>query len=111
MLQKLRDGTSGWVATAIIVLLMIPFLLVIDQSYLGGMGANNVAQVKAPPKWWQGAPEWWPVSKLWEHREVGVDEFRQRFEQERQRQRQELGEAFDPRQFETVENSAWCWTS
>ena len=104
MLQKLRDGTSGWVATAIIVLLMIPFLLVIDQSYLGGMGANNVAQVKAPPKWWQGAPEWWPVSKLWEHREVGVDEFRQRFEQERQRQRQELGEAFDPRQFETVEN-------
>ena len=104
MLQKLRDGTSGWVATAIIVLLMIPFLLVIDQSYLGGMGANNVAQVKAPPKWWQGAPEWWPVSKLWEHREVGVDEFRQRFEQERQRQRQEQGEAFDPRQFETVEN-------
>ena len=98
MLQKLRDRTSGWVATIIIALLMVPFLFVIDHSYLGGVGANNVAQVKAPPKWWQGAPEWWPVSKLWEHREVGVDEFRQRFEQERQRQRQELGEAFDPRQ-------------
>ena len=104
MLQKLRDGTSGWVATAIIVLLMIPFLLVIDQSYLGGVGANNVAQVKAPPKWWDGAPKWWPVSKLWEHREVGVDEFRQRFELVRTRQRQEQGEAFDPRAFESLEN-------
>jgi len=104
MLQKLRDRTSGWVATIIIALLMIPFLFVIDHSYLGGVGANNVAQVKAPPKYWEGAPAWWPVSMLWEHREVGVDEFRQRFEQERMRQRQEQGEAFDPRAFETVDN-------
>ena len=104
MLQKLRDRTSGWVATIIIALLMVPFLFVIDQRYLGGMGANNVAQVKAPPTWWEGAPKWWPASMLWEHREVGVDEFRQRFEQERMVQRQEQGEAFDPRAFETLEN-------
>ncbi|GAB3513978.1 peptidyl-prolyl cis-trans isomerase [Pseudoxanthomonas daejeonensis] len=104
MLQKLRDRTSGWVATIIIALLMVPFLFVIDQRYMGGMGANNVAQVKAPPTWWEGAPKWWPASTLWEHREVGVDEFRQRFEQERMRVRQEQGEAFDPRAFETVEN-------
>jgi peptidyl-prolyl cis-trans isomerase D len=104
MLQKLRDRTSGWVATVIIGLLMIPFLFVIDHSYLGGVGANNVAQVKAPPTWWEGAPKWWPASMLWQHREVGVDEFRQRFEQERIRVRQEQGDAFDPRAFETVEN-------
>ncbi len=104
MLQKLRDRSSGWVATVIIGLLMIPFLFVIDQSYLGGMGANNVAQVKAPPTWWEGAPKWWPASMLWEHREVGVGEFRQRFEQERVQERQQQGEAFDPRAFETVEN-------
>ncbi|AKC85745.1 peptidyl-prolyl cis-trans isomerase [Pseudoxanthomonas suwonensis] len=104
MLQKLRDRSSGWVATIIIGLLMIPFLFVVDQSYLGGMGANNVAQVKAPPTWWEGAPKWWPASMLWEHREVGVNEFRQRFEQERMRQRQEQGDDFDPRAFETVEN-------
>ena len=104
MLQKLRDRTSGWVATIIILLLMVPFLFVIDQRYMGGMGANNVAQVKAPPTWWESAPKWWPASMLWEHREVGVDEFRQRFEQERMRVRQEQGEAFDPRAFETVEN-------
>ncbi|WP_372012731.1 peptidyl-prolyl cis-trans isomerase [Pseudoxanthomonas sp. 10H] len=104
MLQKLRERTSGWVATIIIALLMVPFLFVIDQSYLGGVGANNVAQVKAPPTWWKGAPKWWPASMLWEHREVGGDEFRQRFEQERMNQRQAQGEAFDPRAFETMEN-------
>ena len=104
MLQKLRDRSSGWVATIIIGLLMIPFLFVVDQSYLGGMGANNVAQVKAPPSWWRGAPGWWPVSLLWEHEEVSADEFRQRFEQERMQARQQQGEAFDPRQFETIEN-------
>ncbi|MBD9368687.1 peptidyl-prolyl cis-trans isomerase [Xanthomonas sp. XNM01] len=104
MLQKLRDRTSGWVATVIIGLLMIPFLFVVDQSYLGGVGANNVAQVKAPPTWWQGAPKWWPVSMLWQHHEVSAEEFRTRFEQERMQQREQQGDAFDPRQFETTEN-------
>jgi len=104
MLQKLRERSSGWVATIIIGLLMIPFVFVIDHSYMGGMGANNVAQVKAPPAWWQGAPSWWPVSMLWQHEEVSVEEFRQRFEQERMRQRQVQGEEFDPREFESIEN-------
>jgi len=104
MLQKLREGSSGWVATGIIVLLMIPFLFVIDQSYLSGVGANNVAQIKAPPKWWDSAPKWWPASMLWEHREIGTDEFRQRFERERMRQREAQGEAFDPREFESLDN-------
>lgn len=104
MLQKLRDRSSGWVATVIIGLLMIPFLFVVDQSYLGGMGANNVAQVKAPPSWWQSAPGFWPVSLLWEHEEVSAEEFRQRFEQERMQARQQQGEAFDPREFESAEN-------
>ncbi|TWH15208.1 peptidyl-prolyl cis-trans isomerase D [Pseudoxanthomonas taiwanensis J19] len=104
MLQKLRDRSSGWVATVIIALLMIPFLFVVDQSYLGGMGANNVAQVKAPPSWWKGAPGFWPVSLLWEHQEVSGEEFRQRFEQARMLARQQQGEAFDPRQFESIEN-------
>ena len=104
MLQKLRDRSSGWVATVIIGLLMIPFLFVVDQSYLGGIGANNVAQVKAPPSWWRSAPAFWPVSLLWEHQEVSGDEFRQRFEQARMQARQEQGEAFDPREFEGIEN-------
>src|SRR5690606_4166143 len=49
MLQKLRDKTSGWIVTVIMGLLMIPFLFVIDNSYLGGVGGQNVAKVSAPP--------------------------------------------------------------
>ncbi|WP_246746177.1 SurA N-terminal domain-containing protein, partial [Xanthomonas citri] len=104
MLQKLRDKTSGWIATAILGLLMIPFLFVIDNSYLGGIGANNVAKVQAPPAWWKSAPSWWPVSLLWQHHEISTQDFRTRFEQARMQERQRQGEKFDPRSFESREN-------
>ncbi|MGV8960843.1 MAG: peptidyl-prolyl cis-trans isomerase [Stenotrophomonas sp.] len=104
MLQKLRDKTSGWIATAILGLLMIPFLFVIDNSYLGGVGANNAAKVQAPPSWWKSAPSWWPASLLWKHHEITTEEFRTRFEQMRMQARQQQGDNFDPREFETVEN-------
>ncbi|HBK46156.1 MAG TPA: peptidylprolyl isomerase [Xanthomonadaceae bacterium] len=104
MLQKLRDKTSGWIATAILGLLMIPFLFVIDNSYLGGVGANNVAKVQAPPTWWKSAPSWWPVSLLWQHHEVSTEDFRTRFEQVRMQERQQQGDDFDPREFESTEN-------
>ncbi len=104
MLQKLRDKTSGWIVTVILGLLMIPFLFVIDNSYLGGVGAQNVAKVSAPPSWWTSAPSWWPVRLLWKHHEITSQEFRERFEQERARVRQQQGDDFDPRAFESVEN-------
>ncbi len=104
MLQKLRDKSSGWIATTIIVLLMIPFLFVIDSSYLGGVGANNVARVQAPPTWWKSAPSFWPVSLLWRNAEITSDDFRTRFEQARMSAREQAGDEFDPRQFESLEN-------
>ncbi|PPT91925.1 peptidylprolyl isomerase [Xanthomonas theicola] len=104
MLQKLREKTSGWIATAIIGLLMIPFLFVIDGSYLGGVGANNVAKVQAPPSWWSSAPSWWPASLLWRHHEVSTEQFRARFEEARQQARQQQGDDFDPREFESADN-------
>ncbi|MFL9582874.1 peptidyl-prolyl cis-trans isomerase [Stenotrophomonas sp. AB1(2024)] len=104
MLQKLRDKTSGWIVTVILGLLMIPFLFVIDSSYLGGVGAQNVAKVAAPPTWWRSAPSWWPMSFLWQHHEISAEEFRARFEQARQQARQQQGENFDPRAFESAEN-------
>ena len=61
MMQKLRDKTSGWIVTVILGLLMIPFLFVIDSSYLGGVGAQNVAKVAAPPTWWS----WRASSATW----------------------------------------------
>ncbi|WP_293708595.1 peptidyl-prolyl cis-trans isomerase [Stenotrophomonas sp. UBA7606] len=104
MLQKLRDKTSGWIVTVIMGLLMIPFLFVIDNSYLGGVGAQNVAKVSAPPSWWRSAPSWWPMSFLWNHHEISVEDFRTRFEQARVQAREQQGDNFDPRQFETTEN-------
>jgi peptidyl-prolyl cis-trans isomerase D len=41
---------------------------------------------------------------LWEHEDVTLEEFRTAFEQERQRLRAEQGDAFDPRQFESVDS-------
>ncbi|WP_251277002.1 SurA N-terminal domain-containing protein, partial [Enterobacter hormaechei] len=75
-----------------------------DNSYLGGVGAQNVAKVSAPPTWWPSAPSWWPVRMLWQHHEISAQDFRTRFEQERMRERQQQGENFDPRAFESTEN-------
>lgn len=104
MLQKLRDKTSGWIATIVLGLLIIPFAFVGVNEYMGGGTDNAVAKVEAPPTWWKSAPNWWPVSMLWQHEEVTLEEFRARFEQARQQQRQAMGENFDPREFETAEN-------
>jgi peptidyl-prolyl cis-trans isomerase D len=104
MLQKLRDKTSGWVASLILGLLIIPFAFVGVNEYMTGGTASDVALVEAPPTWWESAPQWWPASMLWQREGVTQDEFRAAFEQARQQQRQAQGEAFDPREFESVDN-------
>lgn len=104
MLQTLREKTSGWIATVIIGLLIIPFALVGLQDYLVQRGDTHVAQIDVPPSWWRSAPTWWPVSTVWDHERITTQEFRSRLEIERQRARQEQGEAFDARAFESAEN-------
>jgi peptidyl-prolyl cis-trans isomerase D len=104
MLQKLRDKTSGWIATVILGLLIIPFAFVGIEQYLGQRTDTSVATITAPPSWWQSAPAWWPVSVFWAHDKIETDEFRTRFEQERQRMRAQQGEGFDARAFESTEN-------
>ncbi len=104
MLQTLRDKTSGWIATVILGLLIIPFALVGLQDYLVQRGESHVAQIDVPPKWWSSAPTWWPVSTVWDQEQITVDEFRTRFEQARQRARTEQGESFDARAFESADN-------
>lgn len=104
MLQKLRDKTSGWIATVILGLLIIPFAFVGIEQYLGQRTDTSVARITAPPSWWQSAPAWWPVSVFWAHDKIETDEFRARFEQERQRVRAQQGEAFDARAFESAES-------
>ncbi len=104
MLQKLRDKTSGWIATVILGLLIIPFAFFGLEQYLVQRTDTNVAQIDAPPDWWQSAPSWWPASVLWDHEPITVDEFRTSFEQARQQARGQQGEAFDARAFENASN-------
>ena len=104
MLQKLRDNTSGWIATVIIGLLVVPFAFVGLEQYAVQRTDNHVAQIDAPPDWWQSAPSWWPASLFWDHEQITVDEFRTSYEQARQQARDQQGEAFDARAFETADN-------
>jgi len=104
MLQKLRDKTSGWIATVILGLLIIPFAFVGIEQYLGQRTDNAVAHIDAPPTWWPSAPSFWPVSVFWTHEKITSEEFRNRFEQERMQRRAQQGEAFDARAFEGADN-------
>ena len=104
MLQSLRDKTSGWIATVIIGLLIIPFAFFGMESYLSQRVDTHAARIKQPPAWWQSAPEAWPVSIFWRTHDIDSAEFRQRFETARMRARDEQGEAFDPKAFESADN-------
>lgn len=104
MLQTLRDKTSGWLATVILGLLIVPLAFMGVQDYFTRSPNEPVATVGVAPGWWPSAPAWWPVSMLWDEVEVTPEEFRQRLEEERQAQMREQGEQFDARGFDTPEN-------
>ncbi len=104
MLQKLREKSSGWLATTVLGILVVPFAFFGMEQYLFQRNDTFAAKIEAPPAWWPSAPAHWPVTMLWQREEIGADEFRTRFEQERQQQRQQQGEAFDPSVFESIDN-------
>lgn len=104
MLQKLREKSSGWIATVILGLLCVPFAFFGMEQYLFQRNANFAAKIEAPPTWWPSAPAVWPVTMLWQRAEIDADEFRTVYEQQRQQQRQAEGEGFDPRAFESADN-------
>ncbi|MEO6227211.1 MAG: SurA N-terminal domain-containing protein [Thermomonas sp.] len=104
MLQKLRDKTSGWIATVILGLLIVPFAFFGMESYMSQRVETFAAHIAQPPAWWQSAPQAWPVSYLWRTHDIDNAEFRQRFEQARVRARDEQGDKFDAKAFESVDN-------
>ncbi|WP_031372510.1 peptidyl-prolyl cis-trans isomerase [Lysobacter antibioticus] len=104
MLQTLRDKTSGWIATVILGLLIIPFAFVGIEQYLVQRVDSSVARIDMAPSWWRSAPSWWPASMLWKHESIDAQEFNTRFQQERDRRRAAEGEAFDAREFEKPES-------
>jgi peptidyl-prolyl cis-trans isomerase D len=105
MLQTLRDKSSGWIATVIVLLLCVPFAFFGMEQYLFQRNATYAAKIEAPPTWWPTAPDNGFVRWLfWQEEEIGADEFRTAFEQQRQQLRQVEGEAFDNLAFESVDN-------
>lgn len=102
MLQTLRDKTTGWIATVIVGLLIIPFAFFGLEQYMVGGASNTAAVVKAPPTWWTSAPSFWPASMLWQEEEITIDQFRTRLDQVRQQRREIEGDAFDARAFEAL---------
>ncbi|MGO1071461.1 SurA N-terminal domain-containing protein [Lysobacter sp. CA199] len=104
MLQTLRDKTSGWIATVILGLLIIPFAFVGIEQYLVQRVDNAVARIEIAPSWWRSAPSWWPASMLWKKESIERGEFDERFQRERDRRRAQEGEAFDAREFEKPES-------
>jgi len=96
MLQNIRDKTSGWIATFILGTIIVIFGLGFGiQDYLSPQSNNYVAKI-------EGEGLFLGFRKP--SKEIGVDEFRTRLEQARQREMAEKGDAFDAAKFETVES-------
>ena len=104
MLQTLRDKTSGWIATVILGLLIIPFAFFGMESYLSQKVDTYAARITQAPSWWPSAPQAWPVSYLWKTHDIEAQDYRQRLETLRMRQRDEQGDKFDGKAFESAEN-------
>ncbi len=105
MLQALREKSTGWIATVILGLLMIPFAFFGVEQYMHQSSDTFAAKIEAPPTWWRTAPDWWLVRKaFWQNEEISVDDFRTSFERERQNQRAAAGENFNVRDFESIDN-------
>ena len=95
MLQKIRENSSGWIAKIILGLIIIVMALFGLEQYLSPKVDNYAAKISIPGKF-MGFGE--------KSREVSVSDFRRRFEQTRQTERQRKGEAFDAAAFEKPEN-------
>ena len=95
MLQSIREKTSGWIAFVILGLVIVTMLFFGVESYLSGKVETYVARIEGPAKFLGFGKQ---------TREVSQNEFRKRFEQARQQQRETQGKSFDPAAFESVAN-------
>jgi peptidyl-prolyl cis-trans isomerase D len=104
MLQKLREKTSGWIATVILGLLIVPFAFFGVESYMSQRVDTYAARIAQPPSWWKSAPQVWPVTYLWSVHDIDAQAYRERLELVRMNMREQQGDNFDAKAFESVEN-------
>src|SRR4249919_1799856 len=95
MLQSIREKTSGWIATIILGLIILTMAFFGIESYLTPKVETYAARIEGPAKF---------LGLFKPTVDVTSEEFRKRFEQVRQQQRQAQGEAFNAGEFEKVEN-------
>ncbi|MEO7732185.1 MAG: SurA N-terminal domain-containing protein [Kofleriaceae bacterium] len=95
MLQSIREKTSGWIASFMLGLIIILMAFFGVGDYLSPKIETFAAKIESAPKMLGFG------SKV---REVSVDEFRRRFEQVREQQREAQGDKFDAAAFEQVDN-------
>jgi len=95
MLQSIREKTSGVIAFIILGLVIITMLFFGIESYMSAKVETYAAKIEGPAKFLGFGKQ---------RSRVGSDEFRKRFEQARQQQRQAQGEAFDSAAFDSMEN-------
>jgi peptidyl-prolyl cis-trans isomerase D len=100
MLQSIREKTSGWIATIVLVLVILAMAVWGFADYITPKVENYAARIEGPPK-----IEALPFLRLGRQtRDISPEEFRRRFDQVRNQARQEQGEAFDAAAFESREN-------
>src|SRR5690606_9820768 len=104
MLQKLRDKTTGWIATVILGLLVVPFAFFGMESHKSQQVDTYVARIAHPLSWWKSAPQGWPVTYLRQTHDIDANDFRQRLEMARMQAREQQGDRFDAKAFESVDN-------
>jgi peptidyl-prolyl cis-trans isomerase D len=100
MLQSIREKTSGWIATIVLVLVILAMAVWGFADYITPKVENYAARIEGPPK-----IEALPFLRMGRQtRDISPEEFRRRFDQVRNQARQEQGEAFDAAAFESREN-------
>ncbi len=62
------------------------------------------ARIAQAPSWWPSAPRVWPLTYFWTEHDIQADAYRQRFEMARARARDEQGDAYDAKAFESADN-------
>lgn len=104
MLQTIRKFTTGWVAWAIIIMIVFAMSFFGIEHLLQARIPTYAAKLESPPSWWRDAPASGPVRALWwETHEIDQREFRQRFDRFRQQMRASAGEDYDAELIESIQ--------
>jgi peptidyl-prolyl cis-trans isomerase D len=95
MLQSIREKTSGWVASLVLGLIIVTMAFFGIESYMTNKVETYVAKLEGPAKFLIFGKQVHEISQA---------DFRKRFDQARQQQRQAQGKDFNASAFETIAN-------